>query len=63
MTQKAITLDEGKYAFVLDTDTGALVQCLRHGEPWPAMFDEIRYSKAILSLIARAIELEKGTKS
>lgn len=51
-----ISLDDGKYKFVLN-EQGMLVQALRNDEDWPPGM-EYQFSKAIMCMLWRIQELE-----
>lgn len=52
-----IKLDDGKYEFDLDDQTGLMMAARRHGEPWEAGFEQ-RFSKAFMSALSRIRDLE-----
>lgn len=52
-----IKLDDGKYEFDIDDQTGLMTAARRHGEPWEAGFEQ-RFSKAFMTALWRVRDLE-----
>jgi hypothetical protein len=49
-----VTVENGKYRFVIDSTTGA-VRCDRFGAPWMTFYQG---TKALIALIAHTADLE-----
>jgi hypothetical protein len=58
---KTVSLDDGKYQFDIDEQTGLMVAARRNDEDWPAGF-EWRFSKAVMCMLWRIVELEDAQK-
>jgi hypothetical protein len=51
----AIVLYDGKYIFF---KVGPWARCLRHGEPWPVMDKQLKFSNAITVLVEESLRMK-----
>jgi hypothetical protein len=57
-----IKLDDGKYEFDIDDDTGLMMAARRNGEDWPAGMEQ-RFSNALMSALWRVRDLEAAAST
>ena len=57
MTNRTISLEDGKYEIVRN-DLGLIVDFRRNGEPWPTAMDSLRFSKVFHAALNAIEQLE-----
>lgn len=58
MTLKIYSFEDGKYKVVRNSETGLLVDILRHDLSWPVVFELLQFSKLFHSILNHLDKLE-----